>query len=118
MSIYIAGSAPEVNISLSRNTPLYTGTTFTLTCSATLHVNVSTDKEATAIWSSPRNVTGERYTISQLNFSRGINISLTISPLTLQDNGMYACTVTVSDGSRNLCIIDASAEVRINVLSK
>ena len=69
----LVGSSPEVNISLSRNTPLYTGTTITLKCTATLHFNVGTDIEATTTWSGPRNVTGERYTISQ-STSRGINI--------------------------------------------
>ena len=71
------------------------------------------------MWSGPTNITGERYIISQLNFSRGINISsLTIRPLTLQDEGIFICTVTVSGVSKNHCIIDASAEVRIRVLSK
>ena len=38
----------EVNISLSRDPPLYVDTTLTLTCTTTLHVNVNTDKEVTA----------------------------------------------------------------------
>ena len=44
--------------------------------------------------------------------------SLTISPLTVQDEGVYICTVTVNGESRNRCIIDASDKVWINVLSK
>ena len=108
----------EVNISLSHNPPLYVDTTLTLTCTATLHVNVNTDTEVTATWSGPEDIIGERFTISQSTLSRGIKNSLTISPLTVQDEGMYTCTVTVSGESSNQCIIDASDEVWINVLSK
>ena len=71
---------------------------------------MSTDEEITATQSGPSDITGERYTISQSTFSRGINISLTISPLTAQDEGVYTCIVTVSGESRNQCIIDASDE--------
>ena len=108
----------EVNISLSHDPPPYVGTTITLTCTATLHINVNTDKEVTATWSGPEDIIGERFTISQSTLSRRINNSLTISPLTVQDEGMYTCTVTVSGESRSQCIIDASDEVWINVLSK
>ena len=108
---------PDVNISLSRNTPLYTGTTLNLTCTATIHFNMSTDEEITATLSGPRDITGERYTISQSTFSRGINISLTISPLTVQNEGVYTCNMTISGESRNQCL-NASDEVWINVLSK
>ena len=110
---------PEVNISVSPNSLLYSGTTLNLTCTATLHFNTSTDDEFTVMWNGPRHITGERYIISQWNFSNGVNISsLTISPLTLQDEGMYTCTVTVGGESMNQCIIDASDKVLINVLGK
>ena len=35
---------PAVNISPSHNATLYTGTTLTLTCTATLYFNMSTDE--------------------------------------------------------------------------
>ena len=120
MSVHLtilADSVPDVNISLSRDTPLYTGTTLNLTCTAKIHFNMSPDEEITATLSGPRGITGERYTISQLTFSRAINISLTISPLTVQDEGVYTCNMTVSGESRNQCF-NASDEVWINVLSK
>ena len=110
-------SVSEANISLSHNPPPYVDTTLTLTCTATLHVNVNTDTVVTATWSGPEDTIGERFTISQSNLSRGISISLTISSLTVQDECMYTCTVTVSGESRSQCIIDASDEVWINVLS-
>ena len=110
----LADSVPDVNISLSRNTPLYTGTTLNLTCTTTRHCNLNTGEVITATWSGPRDITGERYTISQLSFSREINISLTISPLTVQDEGVYTCNMTVSGESS----INASDAVWINILSK
>ena len=113
----LADSGPDVNISLSRNTPLYSGTTLNLTCTTTRHCNLNTGEEITATWSGPRNITGERYTITQLTFSRRINISLTISPLTVENKGVYTCNTTVSGESRNQSI-NASDAVWINVLSK
>ena len=108
---------PDVNISLSRNTPLYTGTTLNLTCTTTRHCNLNTGEEITATWSGPRDITGERYTISQSTLTREINISLTISPLTVEDEGVYTCNMTVSGQSGNQSI-NASDAVKINVLSK
>ena len=93
---HFAVPVSEVTISLSHDPPLYVDTTLTLTCTATLHVNVNTDKEATATWRGPEDIIGERFTISQSTLSRRINNSLTISPLTVQDEGMYTCTVTVN----------------------
>ena len=110
-------SVPDVNISLSRDSPLYSGTTLNLTCTTTRHCNLNTGEVITATWSGPRDITGERYTISQSTFSRGINISLTISPLTVEDEGVYICNMTVSGESRNQSI-NASDAVSINVLSK
>ena len=110
----LADSVPDVSISLSRNTPLYTGTTLNLTCTTTRHCNLNTGEVITATWSGPRDITGERYTISQSTFSREISISLTISPLTVQDEGVYTCNMTVSGESS----INASDAVWINILSK
>ena len=36
---------------------------------------------------------------------------MSVSPSTVQDEGMYTCNLTVSDGNRNQHIIDASGEV-------
>ena len=109
---------PELNISSSHNAPLYTGIALTLTCTATLHFNVCTEEEVTATWSGPRNVTGERYSLSHVKLSGGIIISLTISPLTVQDEGMYACTATVDVGNNISQFTTASDTVWINIHSK
>ena len=113
----LADSVPDVNISLSRNTPLYSGTTLNLTCTTPRHCNLNTGEVITATWSGPRDITGERYTISQSTFSQGINISLTISPLTVEDEGVYTCNMTVSGESGNQSN-NTSDAVCINVLSK
>ena len=118
--LLLADSVPDVNISLSPNTPdspLYTGTTLNLTCTTTRHCNLNTGEVIAATWSGPRNITGVEYTISQSSFSQEISINLTISPLTVQDEGVYTCNMTVGGESRNQSI-DASDAIRIHVLSK
>ena len=62
------------------------------------------------------NIIGERYSLSHVKFSGVINISLTISPLTVQDGGMYTCTATVNVGNINQ--FTAGATVWINIHSK
>ena len=111
---------PEVNILSNHNAPLYTGIALTLTCTATLHFNMCTEEEVTAIWSGPRNITRERYTLSHMKLSGGINISLTISPLTVQDEGTYTCTATVNVGNNisQFTSTTASDTVSINIHSK
>ena len=110
---------PEVNISSSHNAPLYTGIALTLTCTATLHFNVCTEEEVTATWSGPRNITGVRYTLSHVKLSGGIiSVSLYISPLTVQDEGMYTCTATVNVGNIISHLTTASDTVWISIYSK
>ena len=108
---------PEVNILSSHNAPLYTGINLTLTCTATLHFNVCNEQEVTATWSGPRNITGERYTLSHVKLSGGINVSLNISPLTVQDEDMYTCTATVNVGNISQ-FTTANDTVFINIHSK
>ena len=106
-----------MNISLSRDSPLYSGTTLSLTCTTTRHCNLNTGEEITATWSGPRDITGAEYAISESTFFQGIKISLTISPLTVEDKGVYTCNMTVSGENRNQSI-NASDAVWINILSK
>ena len=49
---------------------------------------VNNDETTTIEWMGPRDINGERYTIS--------HDSLTISPLSEQDEGIYTCNVTVT----------------------
>ena len=49
---------------------------------------VNNDETITIEWMGPRDINGERYTIS--------HDSLTISPLTEEDDGTYTCNVTVT----------------------
>ena len=64
------------------------------------------------------NIIGERYTLSHVKLSGGINISLTVSPLTVQDEGTYTCTATVNVGNNISQRTTASDTVQINIHSK
>ena len=118
LCIHFVVPVPEVNISSSHNAPLYTGIALTLTCTATLHFNVCNEQEVSATWSGGRNITGERYTLSHVKLSGGINVSLTINPLTVHDEGMYTCTATVDVGNNISQFTTASDTVWINIHSK
>ena len=81
-------------------TPLYVGSSLTLTCTVTLDPNVDNNETVTTTWSGPSNITGERHLVSATS-SSGIRqytytSSLRISPLTDQDNGIYTCTGIVT----------------------
>ena len=107
---------PELRISPNRTAPLYAGTGLTLTCTAIIHNNMDNSLEITAEWSGPRNISGERYTISHMTHSGDFNLfTLTISPLTIQDEGIYFCHVTTTVGSQ---LATTNTTVGINVMSK
>ena len=82
--------APAVDVTSSHTPPLYAGSSLTLTCTVTLDPNVNNDETTTIEWMSSRGIHGEWYTIS--------HDSLTISPLTEEDDGTYTCNVTVTGG--------------------
>ena len=82
--------APAVDVTSSHTPPLYAGSSLTLTCTVTLDPNVNNDETITIQWIGPRDINGEKYTI--------YHGSLTISPLTEEDDGTYTCNVTVTGG--------------------
>ena len=91
---------PGVNIIKNPNT-LYVGSTLTLTCTVTLYpyVDDSTNIIVAIEWSSLRNISGNRYSITPAVNSNSIYTSnLTIGHLETQDSGIYTCTVTVTGG--------------------
>ena len=92
---------PDVNISLSQNPPLYTGSILTLTCTVTLdpYVDESGNIIVAIEWSGLRNISGNRYSITPAVNSNSIYTSnFTISHLETQESGIYTCTVTVTGG--------------------
>ena len=91
---------PDVDITLSRTAPLYTGGSLTLTCSVILDRNVDNGMRVVIEWSGPRDISGDRYSTIVTNGSgTTYTSSLTIRPLTDLDDGTYTCTVTITGAS-------------------
>ena len=91
-----------MDVTISRTSPLYTGTSLTLTCTVTLDPNVDTSESVMIMteWSGLRDIPAERYLVAGTSGSGSTYTdSLTISPLADQDDGTYTCTVTVTGGS-------------------
>ena len=109
---------PDVNITLSRTAPLYTGGSLTLTCNVMFNHNLDNDVRVVIEWSGPRDISGERYlTIPASGSSTTSTGSLTIRPLTDLDDGTYTCTVTVT-GTSNAQQTKASDTAEIIVMGE
>ena len=105
-------------MTVSRTAPLYAGTSLTLTCTVTLDLNVDNGERVMTEWSDPRDISGERYSVTAAGGSGSTYTgSLTISPLADQDDGTYTCTGTVTGGI-NVQQANASDNVTINVIGK
>ena len=121
--MYVFHSAvpqPDVNININQNTPLYAGSILTLTCTVTLdpYVDESGSIIVAIEWSSLRNISGNRYSITPTVYSSSIYTSnLTISHAETQDSGIYTCSVTVSGGDY-VHQADASSSISITVDQK
>ena len=89
-----------MDVTLSRTAPLYAGTGLTLTSTVTLDSNVDDGEMVMTEWSGLQDIQEERYSVTGTSGS-GITYtdSLTISPLSDQDDGTYTCTVTITGGS-------------------
>ena len=83
---------PQGTITTNRTAPFYAGTGLILTCNAMLHTNVD-NGVVTFEWSGPTDISGKRYTVRRVIVDEWIVNSLIISPLLVQDDGMYTCTV-------------------------
>ena len=86
--------APDVVVTASYTTPLYAGSSLTLTCTVTLDPNVDSHETVTTSWSGPNHISGKRYLVNNAsNSNRTYASSLTINPIVQQDNGTYiVCT--------------------------
>ena len=83
---------PTLTLSVP-SSPLYEGTTQTLTCNATLPSSVDTDVNVVVNWTLA--VNGDRVTIVNPSNQKSPFIStLMLSPLTMADAGLYSCEVT------------------------
>ena len=73
---------PHVVTTPSRTTPLYAGTSVTLTCTVTLHPNVDSDESVTMEWNTPPSLSRNQYSVTSLQKSGKIYTrNITISPL-------------------------------------
>ena len=107
-------------ITINQNTPLYAGSILTLTCTVTLdpYVDESGNIIVAIEWSSLRNISGNRYSITPTVNSNSIYTSnFTISHLETQDSGIYTCTVTVT-GGQYVQQTNASDSISITVNQK
>ena len=86
--------APDVVVTATYVTPLYVGSSLTLTCTVTLDPNVDKNETVTTSWNGPNHIIGKRYFVNNTsNSARTYTSSLTINPIVQQDNGTYIiCT--------------------------
>ena len=99
---------PDVVTTPSRTTPLYAGTSVTLTCTMTLHPNVDNGESVMMVWNSP----GSQYSDTGLHRSGKIYTrNITISPLLIRHSGRYLCSVTVNH-------VTSTGAIDITVMSK
>ena len=111
-------ATPNVAVTLNYTPPLYTGIELTFTCTVTLDPNVDNDETVVTEWRGPRDISGDRYSLTNASGSGSTYIgSLTISPLADLDGGTYICTATVTGGS-NVQLATGVDYVTINVISK
>lgn len=88
--------APEAVVFFgSRESPLYEGTTFSLTCLITPNrTGVDVDFEIQRSFTGPETSATERISLSDTVTSYSdIQISYSFSPLTMNDTGIYECSV-------------------------
>ena len=84
--------APDVVVTATYTTPLYAGSSLTLTCNVTLDPNVDNNETVrlTTSWNGPNHISGKRYLVTNAsNSDRTYVSSLTINPIVQQDNGTY-----------------------------
>ena len=94
---FITVPAPGVVVTAAYTTPLYAGSSLTLTCNVTLDPNVDNNENVTASWSGPSDITGERFLVTAASGSGSTYTSnLTISSQADQDDGTYTCTGIVT----------------------
>ena len=109
---------PGVEVTLSRTTTLYAGTSLTLTCTVTLDSNVDSGERVKTSWSGLQGIPEQCYSVTGASGSGGSYTgSLTISPLADQDDGTYTCTVTLTGGS-NVLQATASDDIIVTVMGK
>ena len=108
--------APDVVVTATNTTPLYVGSSLTLTCTVTLDPNVDNDETVTTSWSGLNHIDESRYHINNANnFDRTYTSSLIINPIVQQDNGTYIiCTGIVKGENEQQVTASANHTLSIN----
>ena len=79
---------PDVVTTPSRTTPLYAGTSVTLTCTMTIHPNVDSGESVMMRWTVPSTLSRNQYSDTGLHTSGKIYTrNITISPLLIKHSG-------------------------------
>ena len=101
-------------VNVSPTGSLYVGTSLNLTCTVTLDPNVNNNESVSIEWSGLQSIPQNRYSVTGASEGSGTSYTgtLTISPLTDQDDGLYTCTVTVTGGTH---VLPASNSNSINI---
>ena len=108
---------PDVVTTPSRTTPLYAGTSVTLTCTMTLHPNVDSGESVMMVWNVPSSLSRNEYSDTGLHISGKIYTrNITISPLLTKHSGGNLCSVAVT-GKNVKQALDTST-IDITVMSK
>ena len=107
--------APDVVVTATYVTPLYVGSSLTLTCTVTLDPNVDNDETVTTSWSGPSDISGERHLVNNAsNSDRTYTSSLTINPIVQQDNGTYICIGIIKGENEQQVTASANHTLFIN----
>ena len=117
MCISLTVPVPHVVTTQSRTSPLYAGTSVTLTCTLTLHPNVDSGESVMMVWTVPSSLSRNQYSDTGRHTSGNIYTrNITISPLFIRHSGRYVCTVTVI--GRNINQATNTSTTDITVRSK
>jgi hypothetical protein len=97
--------SPDVTISAVPGRDVFEGSTFTLTCLATLSPHVNTPTEVSFMWAVPGQLTGEEPVIQTADSGPLVHSSnLTLANAKRDAGGLYTCTVSVRGGDHVLDI--------------
>ena len=108
---------PDVLTTQSRTTPLYAGTSVTLTCTMTLHPNVDSGESVQMAWVVPSSLSRNQYSDTGLRISGNIYTrNITVHPLLIRHSGRYVCLVIIT--ARNVNQATSTSAIDITVMSK
>ena len=109
---------PTMITTPSRTTPLYAGTSVTLSCIVTLHPNVDSGEIVVTVWITPL---GNQYSDNGIHRSGKIYThNITISPLHNRHSGRYVCAVNVTrrnaQQASNTSVIDITVRSKLSII--